>query len=348
LHSRIDGVGIKCISVAVPSNKIAVKEIVSYKSEDEIKRAIRSTGISSLRLADQGVTTSDLCESAAVNIFTSSNHKREDICAIVFVTQTPDYFLPGTSCLLQSKLGFNEEVLCYDVNGGCCGYVYGLQLASMLSRLHGKDVLLLAGETNSKLICREDFSTAIMLADAGSATIVGEVNKETYMDFSIRNYGSKFDKLIIPAGAFRNPPDSLNEAVTERENGNKRSDRNTYMDGLAIMNFALTDVAELVKDTISREQDIDLFVFHQANKMIVNSVAAALKLPLDKVPIFVDGYGNTSSASIPLALCGTANDKPEGMTKYKKVLLAGFGVGLSCGTVVTDLKQTIFLPIKEV
>lgn len=346
MKSRIDGVGIKAISVAVPSRVIKLVEYIDYKSQTDLKRAFLKTGVESLRYAKEATTTSDLCEQASLKLF-DAGYSKNDIGAIVFGSKTPDYIMPSTSCCLQGKMGLSKDVLCYDYNGGCCGYLYGLQLSSMLAKLHNTNVLLLTGDTNSKLVSRRDFTSVSLFGDGGSATIVGP-EENNHLSFHIKNDGTRYDTIIVPAGAFRNPRTEENSRETERENGNYRSDCNTEMKGATTMNFILNEAVDLLSDTIEKsDKPIDWYFFHQANKFIIKSLIACLKLPEDKVPIVVNGYGNTSSCTIPLAICGSdfTNHKNE---NNNFSMLAAFGVGLSWGTILTDLSNSDILPVAEV
>ena len=348
MKSKIDGIGIKAVAVTVPSNIVEVRDYVNYRDSADVARIIRKTGINSLRIAPPGVTTSDLCEVSARHLF-NSGWDKDSICGIVFVSKTPDFFLPPTSCVLQAKLGMGQQLLCYDTLAACCGYIVGLQLAAMISDLHKADVLLLAGDTNSKLVNRKDFTSAVMFGDGGSASIIGPLN-DNYLNFNIKNDGNRGENAIVRAGGFRNPASVESLKIKEHERGNLRSDCHLHMNGLEMMNFVLGDAANLIAETISEfgKDSFEIFALHQPNAMIVKSLIDCLGLPQGKVPIFVDGYGNISSASIPLGLCKNFQSFQQHDGKIVQALLSGYGGGLSWGTAVTNLANTKFLPVKEV
>lgn len=338
MPAKVEKVSIKAVSVTVPGKKIRCSDFDEMFGTKEVARISRSSGISELRIVENGQTTSDLCVEAATPLL---GRFKETIGGIVFVSQTPDYILPSTSSTLQNRLGLKKDIVTYDINSGCTGYVHGLYIAALMAASLNGDILVCAGDTISRHISEKDRSLKLIMGDAGSSTIVGpSVGKK--MGFSFFTDGSRFNSLIIPAGGVRYPATEDNAAVTERENGNWRSDQHLFMDGLEIMKFALSDVVKLVQEAKSEETDIETYVFHQANKFIVEALAKNLKIPNEKAPLAVDGYGNTGSSSIPLAICHTfANiDNNPG-----KSLLVGFGVGLSAGTVIADLSDTMIYPV---
>jgi len=338
---RVEHVGIRAISVAVPRRRVRCSDFGELFGVKEVSRIVASSGISELRIVEEGQTASDLCAEAALPLL---ENRRDGIRAVVFVSQTPDYILPATGAALQHRLGLPQDIVAYDVSSGCTGYLHGLSLASMLSSASGGDVLLCAGDAISGYVSERDRSLRLIMGDAGSATLVGP-SEGSSLPFRFYTDGSRGDALIIPAGASRTPATEENAIPTERENGNWRSDRHLFMDGMGIMRFALSDVSRLVKETLNETKEaIDTHVFHQANKFIVDALTKNLKLPPESVPLAVDGYGNTGPASIPLALCHAFAD---GGRNPGRTLLAGFGVGLSAATVVADLSRTAILPVLE-
>jgi len=347
MKSRIDEIGIKAVSVAVPSNQVRVREYVRCRNPAEILRVERKTGISSIRVAPEGMTASDLCFAAAETLF-ADGYDRKNLIAVVFVSKTPDHVvLPPTSCLLQARLGLGTEVLCYDTMAACWGFIGGLQIAAMLAKLHDGDVLLMTGDTNSRIVHRRD-SSAVMFGDGGAASIIGPMEGSA-ISFHIMNDGKRADVAMVQAGGFRNPAAPASFLIKEDERGNWRSECHMHLHGLEMMHFVLGDVCSLIQKTIDQfgMDSFDIFALHQPNAMVVKSLAECLRLPSEKVPLFVDGYGNISSASIPLGLClalsGSAGEKGS-----CNALLAGFGGGLSWATAVTDLGRTRFFPPAEV
>ena len=336
--TKVEGVAVKAVSTAVPRKIIRCHDFDDLFGIREISRIERSSGISALRVAEEGQTASDLCVEATGPLLKSGV---EGIRGVVFVSQTPDYILPATSATLQDRLGLRQDTVTFDINGGCTGYVHGLFLAALLASSLQGNVLVCAGDVISKHISERDRSLKLIMGDAGSSTIVGPSGGEG-MDFSFFTDGSRKESLMIAAGGARHPATEESALVTERENGNWRSDQDLFMDGLEIMKFALSDVVRLVRAAAPEETRIDTYVFHQANKFIVEALAKNLKVPFEKVPLAVDGYGNTGPASIPLALCHTFGG--EG-SDPGRTLLTGFGVGLTAGTIMTDLSKTRIYPV---
>lgn len=345
VKSTIEGIGIKAISVAVPANVVEVSQYLQCRDAENIARVSKKTGISKIRIVTTEQTTSDMCFKAAQQIF-HSGYDKGQLCAVVFVSRTPDYISPPTSCVLQARMGLGEEVLCYDSSACCYGYIAGLQLSALLAKLHNADVLLLTGDTNSKILNPKD-AAAVMFGDAGSASIVGpQENKR--ISFHICNNGTVADISYIKDGGFKHPFSVNSLELKEDKYGNRRRDCDLHMRGLDMMNFVLKDASRLIQETIDEcggKGAFDIFALHQANAMIVKSLIACLSLPIEKSPISVDGYGNTTSASIPLLLSNTLCGKNLGESYL--ALLSGFGGGLSWGTAVTDVSSTNFYPVAE-
>lgn len=339
---EIKDVGIKDICVTVPRKTIRCADFAPLFGEKEVARIVANSGIASLRVCEEGQTASDLCFEAAKCL--TGKKERQNITAVVFVSQTPDFFLPSTGPILQERLGLPRDIITYDINSGCAGYVQGLFLSAMLASSSGGDVLLCVGDAISRYVSAKDRSLRLLIGDAGSATIVGSQPKGA-MHFRFFTDGSRYSSLIVPAGGARTPFTEENTSLSEREGGNWRSDQHLFMDGMEIMKFVLSDVKDFIAETLKKEEDIESFIFHQANRFIVESLAKKLHLPPEKVPVVVDGYGNTSPVSIPLALCETYGG--ECPKSPGRTLMAGFGVGLAAGTVVTDLSHVDFHSIIE-
>ena len=346
MRNIIEGIGIKAVSVAVPANVVDVFQYVKCRNESDIQRVVKKTGISSIRMTKEGETTSDLCVKAA-DAFLSDGYDKENICAVFFVSKTPDHIvLPPTSCLIQARLGLGEEVLCYDSMAACYGYIAGLQLAAMTAKTLGADVLLMTGDTNSKIIHPKD-SSAVMFGDGGAASIIGPANGKS-IEIHIRNNGRLAEVASVKAGGFRHPVTEESLKLKEDERGNSRSDCHMHMRGLEMMNFVLNDAAKLVGETINEHGGVrafGLFALHQPNEMIIKSLSTCLGIPMEKIPLCVNGYGNISSASIPLALSKRLYGKD--LSSGCKVLMAGYGGGASWGTAVTDVSGTKFYPVTE-
>ncbi len=329
--SEIKNVRIEAISACLPDKILSLTEYApNLITEKEVKRFVKNTGFSTLAIADNNVTASDLCQKAAENIFGNANISKSEIDALIFVSQTPDWYLPTTSHYLQHKLGLSEDVLCFDINEGCSGYVQGLYLASVLIQSKQcKKVLLLAGDTISKITNPDDRATRLIFGDAGTASIISDsADKNIY--FNINTYGARYQAIITANSRYR---------TTLPNTG----DGHLCLDGMAIMDFTLNDVPlnmqKLMQFADVADKEIDYYICHQANKLILNALADKINIAHDKIPFAAGTTGNTSSASIPLLLCQNRYEN------LQKVMLCGFGVGLACASCIADLSDTKTLDV---
>jgi 3-oxoacyl-[acyl-carrier-protein] synthase-3 len=343
MKSSINNVSISSIATCVPKGSIDLIELGNKFGFPEVERVCKTTGIYSIREASENTTTSDLCLKAAELIFNKEPGLKEIIDGIVFVSQTADYKLPQTSHIIQHKLGLNSDTICFDMPIGCNGYIYGLYQASLLiSSSSCNNVLVLVGDTTTKLINKKDRSVRLVFGDAGTATIVRKTFEKSNLSFIIKSDGSGYNDLIIPSGGSRSKfsVDSLIES--NDQDGNIRSESDLFMDGMAIFNFAIKCVPEIINETLIQsgwgKEQVSLFAIHQANKFMVDYLRKKIQVDQDKMPIAIDGFGNTGPASIPLLL----TERFSSLTTYElsKVILCGFGVGLSWGTVACDLIDT--------
>jgi 3-oxoacyl-[acyl-carrier-protein] synthase-3 len=256
-------------------------------------------------------------------------------------TQTPDYICPATTCVVHGRLGLSASTFAYDVNLGCSGYVYGLWLASQaVASGTAKRVLLLAGDTLSRVLSPEDKSVAMLFGDAGTATALEFNTSASIMSYTMGSDGTGYENLMIPVGGFRLRPTPEAFVRTKGEDGAMRSPMDLYMDGLAVFNFTLQRVGPLVRDTLAlhgwKTEQVDGFLFHQANGFMLNTLIRKLKLPADRVPINIGKYGNTSMSSIPLLLADDFSERLCGDTQ-QHLLLAAFGIGYSWAAVAITL-----------
>ncbi len=339
-YLKFSDVGITAISGAVPNQIIDNRNYSSLMTEKEVGTLISMTGIAQRRFADENTCASDLSISAAKNLFEKHKLDSNEVDVLLFVSQTPDYRTPPTSMMIAHKLGLRKDVCAFDINLGCSGYIYGLHVAFMYaSQPRIKKVLLLNGETKSKAYSSKDKATSMLFGDGATATLIEktEMNNPTVMSMNSNGAGSHY--ILMPAGGYRYPSsiESLKEKVYP--DGSIRTDEHGSMDGEAVFNFTISDVPKDIKATIDEADinwdEIKYFVPHQANKFITNHIAKKFKIPSEKVLYSIHKYGNTSSVSIPLTI---ADKLPLGIVNAEtKTVMAGFGVGLSWGTVVTDL-----------
>jgi len=350
MHVAVEGAVVRAIASTVPQNVLQVDSLVNQFGD--LKRIIAGSGIRELRIADPEITTADLCAHAARRLFDSVPLDPHSVDGLLFVSQTPDYRLPATSAVLQHKLGLPRDLVTFDVNHGCVGHVYGLfQAATLIASGACRRVLVLAGDTISKLVSPRDRTIRVLMGDAGSATLVEK--GEGTLTFDLRTDGERFECLIVPAGGARRPHAAETAVATEHPDGNWRSPDHLFMDGLKITEFALSEVIPLIQESLDanslRIADLDQVIFHQASRFIVSSMTNRLGLPEDKAPLLVERFGNTSSASIPMTLCqkfGTLEPQQRN-SELRNTMLVGFGVGLCWGTALADLSRTRIFPVED-
>jgi len=333
-------VGIRAMAACVPSNIIYNKDLGYLIPEEEIEKTINAIGIRERRISDADTCSSDLCFKAAKKLIEDNEIDVNTIDVLLFLSQTPDYKIPATAPTLQNRLGLPNTTASLDLGLACSGYVYGLSTAFAYASQQGINrVLLLVGETFSKITSPYDKVNWPLYGDAGTATLI---EKGDYNDsfFELMTDGSGVKSIIIPAGECRNPSTVENLQVTEKEEGNKRSDHQIYMDGMDVFNFTLRVVPKAIKNILAtlslQPNDIDYFMFHQANKFMIDFIVKKIKIDEAKVPYCIDRFGNTSSASIPLTVVSELKSK---IRENEKIILCGFGAGLSWGTVYTELKN---------
>ncbi len=345
----VSGIRIAGVACAVPAESRTPRDETGFAPEVGEKIS-RNTGILTRHVAPKTVCTSDLCYAAAQRLLDSLQWDRKEITGLIFISQTPDYVLPATSFSLHRRLGLSDSCYAFDVNLGCSGYVYGLWLASSLMQTVTGKVLLLVGDTISKLTSSEDQSVAFLFGDAGSATALERDPDALPMFFEMGSDGSGDKSLIVPSGGFRDRKNASSSIRSPRENGNVRSDEELYMDGAEVFSFTLQRVPAMVSKILlasgAEMNDIDAFVFHQANAFMLAHLVKRLKIPQDKFILAMQNYGNTSSASVPVAM-GASDLREMLRERPVRLLLAGFGVGFSWAAALLTCGPGIFPEIIE-
>lgn len=350
-YLKFKNTGISGLSAAVPSNIIDNYNYTAYFDADVVKELVDKVGIRERRFADHDTCASDLCYEAAEKLLTDMNIDRSEIDLLVFVSQTPDYKMPATSITLQHRLNLPTNTIALDINIGCSGFIYGLSIVySFMQQSSFRKALLLDGETRSKVYSAKDRNTAFLFGDAGVAALIEKNEKYGDSYFSVNSDGSRADLIKIEAGGYRKPSsiETLKEKVVD-EYGNIRSDEQAYMNGPDVFNFLIREVPRDVKNTLSYAKNeisqIDYFVLHQANNYINSYLAKKLKLDPEKVPMSIAKYGNTSSVSIPLTIVSELKDKIIG---NKRILMCGFGVGLSWATAILNMNDCYIADLTEI
>lgn len=330
---RFKNVGIRAMSACVPSKIISNRDLGYLIPESEIEKTIENIGIEERRIVEDDVCASDLCYKAAKKLFDDNSIDPSSIDVLLFMSQTSDYRIPATAPILQHRLGLSKDTACLDLSLGCSGYVYALSTAFAYASMEGVNrVLLLDGETFSKIVNKRDKVDWPLYGDAATATLIEKGDFEESV-FILKSDGAGENAVKIPSGGMRTPVccESLEER--EREDGNIRNDIEVYMDGMDVFNFAMSvvpkSVKEIVKESSTSMDDIDWLVFHQANKFMTDFFAKRLKFNMDKVPYCIQKYGNTSSTSVALTIVSELKDK---IKNGDRVVMCGFGAGLSWGT----------------
>lgn len=336
---RVENVRLAGLASSVPDFVRTVDDDVERFESEDFRKIGASIGVTSRRIAPEGVCSSDLCVAAAERLLEELNWDRDSIQAVLFVTQTPDYPAPATACTLQSRLGLSTNCAAMDINLGCSGYVYGLATAAQFvqgmagGHENGGRVLLLVGDTITHFVSPDDRATAPLFGDAGSATALEFSSSAEPIVFSLGTDGRGLNHLIVPAGGARQPRTEQTGVRTTRESGNIRSDEDMYMNGAEVFSFALQEVPKMVRSTLAEAgwtiDEVDGVVMHQSNGIMLKHLRKRLKVAEENFVIALEGYGNASCASIPLAM--THQWAQSGPGEKRRLVLAGFGLGWSWG-----------------
>ena len=317
-------------------------EIIEETPKERLKKRL---GINSRHVCPDGEIASDIAVKAAEKLF-ANGVDRNKIDYLLLCIQTPDYFLPTTACIVQDRLGLSKNIGAMDYSLGCSGFVYGLGLAKgLIETGQAKNVLLLTTAAYCKYINKKDGAVRPLIGDGAAATLISAeyVEKEGISGFVYGTDGTGAGHLILPVGGMKYPPEETPFEDSTDKYGNYRTNRNVFMSGAGIMEFSLENVPGLVdsvleKNNLSREE-VDYFVFHQASRIILENLR--IKCGLENRPYWMDmaEYGNTVASTIPIALRDMMIANPD--MKLEKVMLAGFGVGLSWSGCIVDLSKVI-------
>lgn len=339
------------ISVAVPKSRKSNLENTFFSKVD-IEKFIETTGVKEFRVADKETTTSDLGFEAAKKLILEMNIDKNEIDVLIFVSQTPDYInIPNTAPILQERLGISKSCLAFDIPIGCSGFIYGLStLASYLQNPAFKKGLLICGDTPSKIVNPEDKSSALLFGDAAAAAILERKDSCFGMKFNLGSDGSGYKAIIINEGGARNSFNENSLDVIDYGDGIKRNQCELVLDGMDVFGFGISQAPKTVKElyefTGITNDNVDFYVFHQANLMMNEMIRKKLKLEKVKVPYSIEKFGNTSSASIPLTM---VTELKEQIKKDRnKLLLCGFGVGLSWGACYLETQDLTILDLIEI
>ncbi len=326
---------IAAIEYHLPAQTLDTATLAAEHPDWNVEKLDQASGIRQRRIAAAGECASDLAVAAAEKLFSSGAASREEIDYVLFCTQSPDYLVPTTACVIQHRLGLPKSCGALDYNLGHSGYVYGLGLvAGLVASGQASAVLLLTGETYSRYIHPEDKSSRVIFGDAGTATLIRASDEaDTMGPFLYGTDGSGAADIMVPAGGARQPRTEASAVVHTDENGNSRSDNDLRMSGAEVFSFTLGAVPASVKQLLARAgcevSDIDAFVFHQSNRYILEHLRKKCGIPPEKFVVALEECGNTVSNSIPLAL-KMAREQGR-LLANQRIALVGYGAGYSWG-----------------
>jgi 3-oxoacyl-[acyl-carrier-protein] synthase-3 len=344
-------IGILGMAGAIPKRIVNNYEYVDYFSAEEVKKVVDKIGIKERRFADKDTCASDLCFAAATKLFSDLDIDKSEIDLLVFVSQTADYKMPASSIILQDRLGLSKSTIAFDLSIGCSGFVYGLSVIySFMQNAGVRKALLLDGETRSRVYSPKDRKTAFLFGDAGIAAIIEKDPKYRKSFFSLNSNGALQHLIKIDAGGSRNPSsiETLKEQVID-EYGNIRNAEHGYMNGSEVFNFVIREIPKDFKNILKiserNKEEIDYYIFHQANDFMNNYLMKKLKLPEDKVPSTIHKFGNTSSVSIPITIVSELKNE---LKDKKTIFLSGFGVGMSWASSILNVDNCKISEIIEI
>ena len=337
------GKRIAALAVAVPEREVRFEdEIGNYNfSREKSLKLKKVMGFDRHRLVEGGVCASDLCFRAVEHLYDTGAVRPEEIGGLIFVSQTPDHFIPPTSNLLQARAGLGRDTYCLDMNQGCAGFVIGLMQAFMMLQLGPiRKVLLLNGDTLSRRVGRRDRNIYPMVGDGGSAVVVENDPGGSEVHAFLQMDGSRGHALQVPAGGFRIPSSPATAVQVDVGDGNLRSQDDFYMDGPTVFNFVQTEVPPMVAALLAAagrdRESVEYFLLHQPNRFMLEKLASAMKVDRARVPNnIVERFGNASSVTIPTNIAFNLGSQLK--KRSIPVLLGGFGVGLTWAALLMNL-----------
>ena len=307
------------------------------------ERIVRNIGIETRRICSEWQYFSDLAVDATERLLHELKWERDEIDALIVVTQSPDYLIPATAIILQDRLGLQPTTIAFDINLGCSAYAFGLHvLGSMMASGGIKKGLLLVGDKAASVV-------EPLFSDAGTATALEYDPDAPPMYFDLNSDGSGYKAIMLPAGGHREPFGLQHAVPVKDDDGIWRSPAALELDGPAVLSFSTQRVPPAVRNLLEFAHcpigEVDYFIFHQANRMINETIRKKLGLEPEKVPSTLHDFGNTSGASIPVTM--TARIREALMQGRKKVLMSGFGIGLSWGSCIVDIEDAVFPELIE-
>lgn len=334
-------VRIEDIEYYLPEQVVDNKDLQQENPDWDMSSIEKRVGVLKRHIAREDETAVDLALKACERLFLRNKNAKQGIDAVIFCTQSEDYILPPNACLLHSMLDLNDDVFAFDFNLACSGYIYGLALAQgLICSKSATNVLLVNADTYSKYINKKDRSVRMLFGDGAAVSLITKSDSEQgIIDIKCSTHGKLYDKFIIPAGGCRMPKSETTSVPKTDNAGNVRTLENIHMDGVGILRFVSAKVPVQVRQILERNNltvnDIDMFIFHQASKLVLDRLINSLEIGPEKMYQNLSEVGNTVSASIPMVL-KVALDKGK-ILPGNKILLSGFGVGLSWGTAIIKM-----------
>ncbi|MDD5542158.1 MAG: ketoacyl-ACP synthase III [Acidobacteriia bacterium] len=339
MHPRA---AIKAIASFLPAGTLTNEELAEQFGNWHASQILSKTGIAVRHVAAADECASDLGVAAAQRLFESGACAPEGVDFLLFCTQSPDYFLPSSACVMQHRLGLKTTCGALDFNQGCSGYVYGLAMAkSLVETATSTNVLLITADTYTRFINPRDRSVRTLFGDGAAATLVQAVKADSEFigPFVLGTDGRGADRLIVPSGGLRCPPTASTAVEKQDSSGNWRSEQDLYMDGADVFSFALKTVPPVLEELLRKcaltLDQVDMVILHQANKFMLERLRDKMKIPHEKFWIEMEETGNTVSSTIPIAL---ESARKQGRVKPgDRVALVGFGVGYSWGAAMIEI-----------
>ena len=347
-ESVLTGARVAGIAAAVPSDRRSFADLAALIGTDAAHKQISSSGVAERRVARPGQTSADFCQAAAERLLQVAGMTADRVGGLIFVTQTPDHYMPATACILHGKMGLAKSCATFEISLGCSGWVYALWLAHMMVGAGAGPVLVLSGDVSCPDCQSPEDRYGSIAGDAGTATlVVPDANGRAA--FRLGTDGTGWQSIWIPAGGFRLRPGPATQVLKPCPDGVSRSDEHFHLDGPDVFAFTIREVPPLVEGTLALagwpKESVDIFAFHQANKFMLDYLVKKMRVPAERTPFSLQSFGNTSSASIPLTL---ATQRREALSAApQKVLAAGFGVGYSWGAVALTLGDLILPELVE-
>jgi 3-oxoacyl-[acyl-carrier-protein] synthase-3 len=337
-HKKISG-----ILTILPENEVSFEdEMHNYNfSEAKSMKLKMAMGFNKKRIVKKGVTGSDLCLHGLNYLFSHDFIRKDEIDALILVTQTPDYIMPPTSNIIQGELELKEDMLCLDINQGCAGYIIGLiQGFMLLDQPSVNKVVVLNADVLSPKVSKRDRNSNPLIGDAASVTILERSTEQKDISCILKMNGKGAFALQIPAGGAKLPSSAETAEIHEDASGNFRSKDHLVMKGDEVFNFVQKEVPPIIEEVLKLAQtgkeEIDYFMFHQPNRFMLQKLADKLEVSRDKIPSnVVENFGNSSGVTIPLAITLNIGENLE--KHHHRLCLSGFGVGLTWAAMVIDM-----------